>query len=481
MQQKSGSFVRQLMQIGTGTIIGLVIGVFTTPVITRIVEPGIYGQFSLIRSYASVAMAFLSMGLDQALMRHYYESEDMGYRRKLFHICFLVPLFITALFAFVLLLIYPFLNAIGTDFTESIILYFIVIVFTMLVNRFSLVLLRLQYKTKLYAALNVVQRLTYLFVAVIGMLLIKDYYLQILISAVIASELICFLIVFVTEHSFFKREKTKINVDIKTLMRYGFPLMISTSVMYIFQALDRVCLSFFTDYTVIGVYASAQTLMSAFSVIQTSFNTLWTPTAIQHYEHDHNDTSYYRKMNEIITVVMFTFGASVLVLKDVFVLLLGEDYREASTIIPFLMFNPIMYTISETTVMGVYFKKKTSSQLFITVTSTIINFILNMILIPVMGAKGAAVSTGIAYIVFFVLRTYFSNKFFPVKYSLSHLYIAVVLFAGVATYHMYHSFGLVCLFLYIGYIVALIILYTDTCRYLLKVVINYVKKMRRKN
>ena len=43
--------------------------------------------------------------------------------------------------------------------------------------------------------------------------------------------------------------------------------------------------------------------------------------------------------------------------KDLIILLLGKDYREASMVIPFLVFMPLMYTISETTVGGIDFKK----------------------------------------------------------------------------------------------------------------------------
>ena len=48
--------------------------------------------------------------------------------------------------------------------------------------------------------------------------------------------------------------------------------------------------------------------------------------------------------------------------KDLLVLLLGEDYRGASVMIPFLCLSPIMLTISDTTVIGITFSKKAISR-----------------------------------------------------------------------------------------------------------------------
>lgn len=68
--------------------------------------------------------------------------------------------------------------------------------------------------------------------------------------------------------------------------------------------------------------------------------------------------------------------------------------------IPFLAFHPIMYTISEVTVGGLVFKKKSKIQVIVSVVPCVVNFIGNTILVPFYGGRGAAISTGISYILF---------------------------------------------------------------------------------
>jgi len=52
------------------------------------------------------------------------------------------------------------------------------------------------------------------------------------------------------------------------------------------------------------------------------------------------------------------FGFIVL-FKDQIILILSPDYKNAAIIVPFLMFYPVMYTLSETTRIGINFTRKT--------------------------------------------------------------------------------------------------------------------------
>ena len=155
------------------------------------------------------------------------------------------------------------------------------------------------------------------------------------------------------------------NVNRIELMKYALPLTVTMGITYLFQALDRLSIQYFCDYSEVGIYASTMSLVNVFAIIQTTFNTLWSPMAIEHYSKDPEDRTFYQKGNQIITVIMFFLGVSLILCKDVFALLLGEKYRAATYILPFLIFHPIMYTISETTVTGINFMKKSNMTVII--------------------------------------------------------------------------------------------------------------------
>ena len=110
-------------------------------------------------------------------------------------------------------------------------------------------------------------------------------------------------------------------------------------------------------------------------------------------------------------------------------------------IVPFLMFEPIMYTISETTATGIVVQKKSSYQVIVAAGSCIVNFFGNWLLTPIMGPQGAALSTGISYIVFFILRTGLSNRVFRVDYALPRFAVSVAALFAFAVYGSNHDFG----------------------------------------
>ena len=126
--------------------------------------------------------------------------------------------------------------------------------------------------------------------------------------------------------------------------------MFSAGITSLMNALDKLALDRFCTRSDVGIYTSAMNLLAVFSVIRTSFNALWIPSAVEAYEKNENHKEYFQRGNAFITILMLMFGAGMIMCKDLFVILLGEEYRSAAQIFPFLMFEPIMYTISETTV-----------------------------------------------------------------------------------------------------------------------------------
>lgn len=202
--------------------------------------------------------------------------------------------------------------------------------------------------------------------------------------------------------------------------------------------------------------------------------------AVEHYTNDPEDRKFYQQGNQVITVVMFFIGLSLILVKDVFAILLGEKYREAAYILPFLIFDPIMYTISETTVSGLVFMKKSKQQVLVSAGACLINIIGNTILVPQYGCQGAAISTGLSYIVFFTLRTFLSNRYFYVDYKLKKFYLLTVVVVAYAFYNTFVKFNAGAVVGYIICLFVLILLYKNTViwgiKYLKGFLVSVVRK-----
>lgn len=461
------TFIRQLIDIITGSFFALLMGVVTTPLITRMVAPDVYGQYSLFNTYSSLAMSFGVLGLDQAIGRYFFSSKDSTYKKGLFQFSTGISLVVSTACVFLIVSILQVLGVLENVETLYLLCFCISIPLA-IVYRMTMILIRLEYKTTLYSMLNVIVKIAYVVFFMIYLLLVKVQPLYALILAILSADIVCFIIALLSEKEFFRPSASAIHsvqsvAPYKEIIRYALPLIISTGVMHIFQATDRLCIDYFGTAADVGIYASAQSIIGVFSIIQTSFCTLFFPKAVEHFEKDRDDKSFFVKMNAYITVVMFTFGVGVLLFKDVIILVLGEKYRSSAAILPFLLFNPIMYTISETTVQGISFFKKTGKQVYIVSICAVVNLVLNIVLINRIGYVGAAVSTGITYVIFFTLRTVISNRYYPVKFHIGRFYILTACFAAICVYSSVGSnkwtlfaicgaFGLIQYFLYKKYV-----------------------------
>ncbi|MEM5663752.1 oligosaccharide flippase family protein [Bacillus toyonensis] len=162
---------------------------------------------------------------------------------------------------------------------------------------------------------------------------------------------------------FFKRSKVKSHESMKEIIYYGIPLSITLLITWLFQSIDRIAIKHWSTLTELGLYTAAFKIISILMIIQTTFTTFWVPVSYERYAKNPEETGFFSNMNQIITLVMFIVGIGTLMFKDIIIYLLGSNYREAANIMPFLVFLPVMYTISETSVIGINFFKKQSGTL----------------------------------------------------------------------------------------------------------------------
>jgi O-antigen/teichoic acid export membrane protein len=249
-------------------------------------------------------------------------------------------------------------------------------------------------------------------------------------------------------------------------------------ITWLFQSIDRLALRNYTDFNEVGLYSAAFKVVAVMNLIQIGFTTFWTPTSYENYENNPESTGIFEKTSLFISAAMFTFGMLIVIFKDAIFLLLENSYRQAAGISSFLILMPIMYTVSEVTVVGINFKKKTYWHMLIATISAGANIFGNLMLVPIYGAKGAAVSTGISYIIFFSMRTIISKRLYKVNYHLGKFYFSTVIFVAVAFINTFvNTLFLQVLSAVIGLILVLIV-YREQVRYVFGFAIEELKRLK---
>jgi polysaccharide biosynthesis protein len=431
------NLIKKFLSFSIGGYVNALIGLLTVPIVTRILSPEQYGIASLISIIVEMLVVFCSLALDQSFVRFFYEVEEEE-RGKLLKDCLYYPVFITI---FSSLIIFIFRNQISIFILgkkEKVI--WLIIIFSivaLIIKSFAFLVVRMQQKGGLYSFFYILIKVVeFSFILLFFKIYGNDY--KVIVLATLFSTLITSLLMIVVERKIW-RLVGKRRIEKKELLKFSAPLVLTLALTWVFASSDKITIKIFSNLRELGLYSGAFRIVSVISVIQTGFTSFWTPFIYERYSKNPDDLVFYKKANDYLSLIFFLIGITILATRNIIIILLGEKYYDSLFIVPMLIFVPIMYLISETTMMGIGFKKKSKYFLYISIIVAVFNIVGNILLVPKYGAKGAAISTGISYIIFFSLRTYFSLKLINFGFNLKRIYMVMILLLCYALYLSFYN------------------------------------------
>jgi O-antigen/teichoic acid export membrane protein len=467
---KDGLF-KKFLSFSYGSWIGLIIGFLGTIITTRILLPEDFGRASMFTLVLNISMIFISFGTDQAFVRFFYEEKEEK-RGGLLYNCLKIPFLVSVLVSLIILI---FNKKIALFLFEeenlTALIMLIVGILSQVLFRYGSLVVRMQQKGNLFSIMEIINRSLSVLVLIILYYIMGPNYEIVIYSSVIN---LLFLAIFsiVNEKSYWNLK----NLFVKDLFHtqrnvfnFGYPILFTMLLTWLFQSFDRIAIKQWSTYEELGLYAAAFKIIALVSILQVAFTTFWTPVCYEHFQKEPNNKGFYEKISKIIAFSMFFVAVLSIAGKDVIVFLLGKNYSEAANIMPFLVFMPIMYTISETTVIGINFFKKPQWHILIAGAACLINILGNWLLVPSYGAVGASISTAFAYIVFFLLRTHLSLLYYKVNYGLKNIYFMLVILTAYALYSISTTSFYLNILAGLGVLLILVFLYKNDIMYYLHI------------
>lgn len=465
--------LKRFFQFSLGSIAVLLLGVISYPIITRIISPVEMGKYSMFNTAMNLVLIFIMLGLDQAYGRYYYEEQEEN-RGGLLKKCIVIPLLLCVVVSILTFLFYkPITKYLIGEPSFLCALMVVFFLFGSVIYSFALLNVRMAQRAKLYSLYCTLLKIGYLVLVLLIYKQVHNNYMA-LVAATVFSYYIVIMVAVLIDRKYYLSlvAKNKSETKIRNIIKYSAPLILSTAASWVFQSIDKIMLKQYAGYEEIGIYTGAMAIVAMLNVVQGAFTTFWVPVAFEHYSKQPDDREFYERVNGILAFVMLLAAIFLVSFKDLIAYLLGPEYRAATAVFPFLVFMPVMYTISETTVMGINFKEKTSKHIVIAIIAAISNCVGNYILVPTLGATGAAISTGVAYIILFLARTYYSVKYYYVNYHLKRFLISCFAVYLLAIWNSFNSWSIVGMLFSLTTIVILIFCYRDT----IKTILNEIKE-----
>lgn len=401
------AFIQKFIGFSVGPVVGAFLSFITIPLTTYFISPAEYGKASMFMLFQMIFATFLFLGVDQAYTREYHAAKN---KLGLFQNALLLPLILAFLTLFITLILPTAVSKLLFGSANNVIpavLFGVMIIF-MVIERFILLSIRMQEKALEYSLLNIFVKFAILVLTLIFVFFIRRDFLAVVYSAVFGQILGDLYLLFRYRNLFNLKHFSLDNRLLRGMIAFGLPIVVATSLSSLLNSLDRLSLRAWSDFYQIGIFTATLKIAAALSIIQTSFTSFWVPTAYRWYA-EGKDIRYFKIVSDSILLGMSVLAVGILIFKELIVALLSSGYADSRYIIGFLCLQPIIYTVSETTCLGIVFSKKSYLSIWVGLIALIPNIVINVLLVPEYGAVGAAMATSVSYIFFFVARTYFSG------------------------------------------------------------------------
>ncbi|POZ92701.1 lipopolysaccharide biosynthesis protein [Petrotoga halophila] len=475
---KEREFIKSFFQFSMGQWIAALISFITTPITTWLIIPEEFGKASMFTLAFNLLLNVALLGADQSFVRMFYERPEDKRRDLLWDS--LLPSLSIGIVVFVVIGIFwrELSFVLFGDYNHFLPIFLLgVTILVGILERFSTLAVRMKKRGIAFSTLRIVNGVTNAVFTILYALFVSRSFYAVIVGLFFSHIVTALLAIFFERELWFGKFKVNFR-SIKAIVRYGLPFVPTFLITWLFQSIDRLALRNYSDFTEIGLYSAAFKVVAVMNLIQVGFTMFWTPVSYESYEKEPESKGIFEKTSVFIAATMFVFGLLIVVFKDVIFLLLESSYRQASGISSFLILMPIMYTVSETTVVGINFKKKTYWHMLIASVAAGVNVFGNLMLVPVYGAKGAAFSTGVSYIVFFCMRTFISRSLFPVNYHLGKFFISTFVFVIVA---FINTFVINMVFQVVSAVLGLIVVmfvYRDQVKYVFDLGVDLMREVK---
>ncbi|NQU52694.1 MAG: oligosaccharide flippase family protein [Bacteroidetes bacterium] len=422
-----------------GNISIKIIGFILLPIYTNeaFLSKDDFGMLAILEATAQVLTVLFAFALSSSLVRWYW---DKDYKEKQKSIVFTILCFLLVInspVSVVLVLKAGFFAKLifgSISFAYLLQLTFITVFFKIF-NSVIAQLLQIQSKSVFYTSINVAKLLVVLTLTILAVTKMGRGLNGIWEAAVIGE----LLLLVITTPYILKNITLSFEWKVfKEMFAYSYPLVLSNLAVIALTVTDRYMLHYISGLAATGIYSLGLRLANTLKIVITdSIMAALAPIRLKKF----NDPNNHRFFSKVLTYTTFLFILVLLVvslfsLEGIKLITKTTDYWRAAGIIGVLSFAFLFSLIRINLTTGLTITKKTKILGVLTFITAALNFLLNLLLIPVWDIYGAAAATLLSQFVFMGLTYITAQKAYAIPYEFKKILIAVsiaaiIVFSGV--------------------------------------------------
>jgi O-antigen/teichoic acid export membrane protein len=207
------------------------------------------------------------------------------------------------------------------------------------------------------------------------------------------------------------------------ILKLSMPMFLANSIYLANQWIDTLMLGSLRGNEETGIYTVAMRIANVLGIILISVNST-TASKISRFYHQGNTSKFHNVIRTNSKIIFYTTTPILLLLcigRDFLLSIFGAEYIAASFPILFLILGQYFAAISGSVGIILKLTGKHIAYQNIIIVSTIINILLNYLLIPSLGILGAAIATSTSTIALnliagvVVKKQYFIYTIYPLE------------------------------------------------------------------
>lgn len=397
-----------------GTFSSKILSFLLMPFVTRMMTTGDYGIADLIQQTVNVLIPIVMLQVNSAALRFSLDKAKdkadvftVGVRTTI--IGFIVFLF----FAYPISLIRINDFRLG-DYIILIYVFVLISGFRQLCQQF----VRGSGYVKLYAVDGIIATATTLLFTFIFLSPLKmgvtGY-----ILAIIASDA-CSVIFYTVTAKLYKYIRPHLMEKGITgqMLKYCVPLIPTVILWWIINVSDRYMITYFVNSSANGLYTAASKIPNFVILFSQIFIDAWQLSAVDEYDSE-GRARFFSKVFRVYSGGVFAVASALILFCQLFTkILVAPSYYESWQYVPILIIATT-YSCIVNFLASVYMAEKKSLMALLTASSgAITNIVLNLVLIPKIGANGAAIATVCAFLMVFITRGANTRKYIKIDFKL---------------------------------------------------------------
>lgn len=204
----------------------------------------------------------------------------------------------------------------------------------------------------------------------------------------------------------------------RKIVLFSVPMIFSALSWWTNNSLDKYILRMFWDASAVGLLAVAYKIPSILSLLGNAIANAYSISAIKEFEADDVDGFLGKSYHTINICYVVCCSFLILVNVPLSRLLFAKDFYSAWKLVPPLLVSALASQMSLTCEQYFIALKKTKIISATAIGGTLINLVLNIVLIPQYGAYGAAIATVISFATTWIMRYSIVRKHIKLKHNL---------------------------------------------------------------